>query len=142
MSSRFELASCLIVAAIALRSAYLWFVWAVPTLPMQWGLNGQPTWYAPRAVALGFVPALAVFVMVAVSFGTKANGAQQQALFVAILFLLMHLVSGLAVRLKNVARMVIRSVGGKFLDYIRLRCFNGKSFCFFFQKEALTFTSL
>ncbi len=27
-------------------------------LPMQWGLNGRPTGYAPKWVALGFIPSL------------------------------------------------------------------------------------
>lgn len=29
-------------------------------LPMQWWLNGDVTWSAPRAVALAFIPALAL----------------------------------------------------------------------------------
>jgi hypothetical protein len=32
-------------------------------LPMQWWLNGQVTWSAPRALALAFVPILAVSVL-------------------------------------------------------------------------------
>lgn len=35
-------------------------------LPMQWWLNGEVTWSAPRAVALAFVPALALSVFVGV----------------------------------------------------------------------------
>lgn len=31
-------------------------------LPMQWWLNGEVTWSAPRAIALAFIPALAFFV--------------------------------------------------------------------------------
>lgn len=32
------------------------------TLPMQFGLDGQPTWCAARAFALGFMPALCLAV--------------------------------------------------------------------------------
>lgn len=31
-------------------------------LPMQWGLNGKPTWSAPRTAALTFTPVLAIIV--------------------------------------------------------------------------------
>jgi hypothetical protein len=34
----------------------------VARLPMQWGLNGRPTWTAPRGFALAFIPALSVAV--------------------------------------------------------------------------------
>lgn len=36
-------------------------------LPMQWRLNGEVTWSAPRAVALGFIPALALSVIVSLA---------------------------------------------------------------------------
>lgn len=29
-------------------------------LPMQWRLDGEVTWYAPRQIALAFIPALAI----------------------------------------------------------------------------------
>jgi hypothetical protein len=32
-------------------------------LPMQWWLNGEVTWTAPRVLALAFVPALAIGVL-------------------------------------------------------------------------------
>ena len=32
-------------------------------LPMQWWLNGEVTWSAPRRLALAFIPALAVAVL-------------------------------------------------------------------------------
>ncbi|MCC0806930.1 hypothetical protein FPV16_11930 [Methylobacterium sp. W2] len=45
-------------------------------LPMQWDLNGQPTWYAPTWIALGFIPLIGVIVMaiVAVSHGPGGDG--------------------------------------------------------------------
>lgn len=32
-------------------------------LPMQWGLTGKVTWSAPRAIALAFMPVLAVALL-------------------------------------------------------------------------------
>lgn len=51
-------------------------------LPMQWGLNGQVTWTAPRAVALAFIPVLATGMMgiLAVLSQTLAPRAGQEAL--------------------------------------------------------------
>ncbi|MDF1726285.1 MAG: DUF1648 domain-containing protein [Sulfitobacter sp.] len=56
------LAVMLVIAAFALA------IYAGPRLPaaqrfpMQWGLNGQPTWFAPRRFALYFTPVLSAFV--------------------------------------------------------------------------------
>ncbi|MCJ2128866.1 DUF1648 domain-containing protein [Methylobacterium sp. E-045] len=46
-------------------------------LPMQWGLDGRPTWYAPKWIALGFIPVIGVIVMatVAVSHGPGGDGS-------------------------------------------------------------------
>ncbi len=32
-------------------------------IPMQWGLDGKPTWTAPRGIGLWFAPILAVIVL-------------------------------------------------------------------------------
>jgi len=32
-------------------------------IPMQWGMDGKPTWYAPKVVGLLFTPVLALGVM-------------------------------------------------------------------------------
>jgi hypothetical protein len=37
----------------------------VARLPMQWGLNGRPTWTAPRGFALAFIPALSMLIFAA-----------------------------------------------------------------------------
>lgn len=53
-------ASVLLVAVLAAMSVA--FARRVPPgvrLPMQWGLDGRPTWYAPRALALAVTPLLA-----------------------------------------------------------------------------------
>jgi hypothetical protein len=39
-----------------------------PKVPMQWGINGEPTWYAPRLVALWFSVGLAVLVRLFILF--------------------------------------------------------------------------
>jgi len=45
-------------------------------LPMQWGLNGKPTWYAPRRIAVAFLPLLAActFILLAVAQRTTEDG--------------------------------------------------------------------
>lgn len=44
-----------------------------PMLPMQWGLNGEPTWFAPRLVALWFSFGLAVLVRLLILFMEAYN---------------------------------------------------------------------
>jgi hypothetical protein len=39
----------------------------VEKLPMQWAVDGRVTWYAPRALALTFLPALAIVTLTVVS---------------------------------------------------------------------------
>lgn len=39
----------------------------VDRLPMQWGLTGQVTWFAPRPLALAFIPALAACTFVSLT---------------------------------------------------------------------------
>jgi hypothetical protein len=40
---------------------------AAEKLPMQWAVDGRVTWYAPRALALTFLPVLSIVTLVAVS---------------------------------------------------------------------------
>ena len=35
-------------------------------IPMQWGVNGHPSWYAPKWFALSFGPAIGCFAMASV----------------------------------------------------------------------------
>ncbi|KQO71604.1 hypothetical protein [Methylobacterium sp. Leaf89] len=35
-------------------------------LPMQWGIDGRPTWYAPKWMALSFGPMIGCFVMASI----------------------------------------------------------------------------
>jgi hypothetical protein len=39
-------------------------------LPMQWGLTGEVNWYAPRRLALAFMPAFAIVVLGFFTFTT------------------------------------------------------------------------
>lgn len=36
-------------------------------LPMQWGMDGKPTWSAPRHVALAFMPTVGALIMLAIA---------------------------------------------------------------------------
>jgi len=58
--------------------------WGEDRLPMQWGLTGDVTWSAPRAVALAFVPMLGVFVFASLimssSFLPSRHGQEGMAL--------------------------------------------------------------
>jgi hypothetical protein len=43
---------CAVVGAMAFAAYHVGKRIAAPKVPMQWGFNGQPTWYAPKVVAL------------------------------------------------------------------------------------------
>lgn len=58
-------------------------------LPMQWGLNGKPTWSAPRTAALTFTPVLAIITTGFVIF--VAGAEPHIAAIVTIAFLAAHL---------------------------------------------------
>lgn len=71
--------SVFLVAVLAAMS--LAFAHRVPPgvrLPMQWGLNGRPTWFAPRAVALAFTPVLSALVLGLVVLAGLLPGARGQ----------------------------------------------------------------
>lgn len=66
-------------------------------VPMQWGVTGQPTWYAPVWLGVSFSPILATLVfglMVGLTFvSDKAqNDFPHAAPAVAILFFVVHVV--------------------------------------------------
>ena len=63
---------------------------AASRLPMQWGLNGKPTWYAPRKLAFAFSPALAAVVVACVLF--MKEPALHLALLIAAVFFAAHLI--------------------------------------------------
>jgi uncharacterized membrane protein YedE/YeeE len=59
-------------------------------LPMQWWLNGDVTWYAPRRVALAFIPTVSIIVLalyVALSRTTKPRAGDEHLVIPAMLFM-------------------------------------------------------
>ena len=60
MTAALAAATVLLMAGLAVRAERRFA--DHPTLPMQFGLDGQPTWRAPRRIALSFMPGLALLV--------------------------------------------------------------------------------
>ncbi|MFC7331537.1 hypothetical protein [Rhodocista pekingensis] len=65
-------------------------------LPMQWDLDGQPTWSAPRRVALFFTPALAALILTSLLWitspvGDSMLGAVPLLVIVCFAFVAAHL---------------------------------------------------
>ena len=58
-------------------------------LPMQWGITGKPTWFAPRTAALAFTPILTIIVTGVVL--AVSGAAQPIATIVVSAFLAGHL---------------------------------------------------
>ncbi|WP_156840315.1 hypothetical protein [Novosphingobium aquimarinum] len=58
-------------------------------LPMQWSLQGKPTWSAPRKLALAFTPGLAAVILTAVvvSVATLEPHPGQEGLEIPVVFL-------------------------------------------------------
>lgn len=73
---------CLALAGVALRANTR--LRGERRLPMQWWLNGEVTWSAPRAMALAFIPALALclFATLSIPFaGMPPRRGQEDMLF-------------------------------------------------------------
>lgn len=60
-----ELLFSLVLCGVALRANAC--LRHVDRLPMQWSLTGKVTWYAPRQLALAFIPALAACFFVSLT---------------------------------------------------------------------------
>ena len=65
-------------------------------MPMQWGLNGKPTWYAPKMVALwgsaAFALALRLLIWAAMTYAPdKVHGAEIGLLLVSVAVVAVHL---------------------------------------------------
>lgn len=54
-------------------------------LPMQWWLNGEVTWYAPRRVALAFIPTIAIGLFGFIAT-TKPRPGDEHLVIPAMLF--------------------------------------------------------
>lgn len=54
-------------------------------LPMQWGLNGKPTWFAPRWLAFSLVPATGLLVLAVTAYAShQAHDAGRRQLVIAL----------------------------------------------------------
>ena len=65
-------------------------------VPMQWGLNGKPTWYAPKMVALwgsvAFALAVRLLIWAAMTYAAdKVHGAEVGLLLFSIIVVAVHL---------------------------------------------------
>src|SRR5687767_16007670 len=61
-------------------------------LPMQWGIRGQVTWRAPRAVALLFAPVLAVLILgfITALAGPRVAEMTGLTISIALVFVVAH----------------------------------------------------
>lgn len=60
-------------------------------IPMQWGMDGKPTWYAPKVVGLLFTPVLALGVMSLTAQGMRMAPIPNHILVtIAASFLCLH----------------------------------------------------
>lgn len=63
-------------------------------LPMQWGMDGKPTWYAPRGIALAFIPVLGLIVLAIAAFRKQGVDVNSPTLLVvvAVVFCVVQLI--------------------------------------------------
>jgi hypothetical protein len=91
------LSTVLVLAVMSLAAMLV--LPAKVSLPMQWGVGGKPTWFAPRIVAVSFTPVLACLVFAAMlAPALLSNGAALEpalsasVTFVAGVFVVVHVV--------------------------------------------------
>jgi len=68
-------ASLIISAAISL---YYNSILSIDTFPMQWDLNGEPTWYAPRLYGLWAFPVIQILICSFLALPVLFMNGQQQ----------------------------------------------------------------
>lgn len=76
-------------------------------LPMQWWFDGKVTWYAPRRVALAFIPALAICLLafyVVLAFIAKPRPGDEHLVLPVLVFLGIMFVGAQLLHLYLVAR--------------------------------------
>lgn len=62
--------------------------------PMQWGLDGKPTWYAPRILSLSFIPILAIifiFSMIIIRHYQNRPVLPSFQILISVVFLISNL---------------------------------------------------
>lgn len=69
------------LAIVAMVACSLWFGSRIDTaaVPMQWGVDGKPTWFAPKLLGLWFFVGLALLVRVIFYFQVDADGVRKAA---------------------------------------------------------------
>jgi succinate-acetate transporter protein len=84
-------AACVLIVAAMIAASITATVKfpAASRLPMQWGVNGKPTWYASRKLAFAFTPVLATLVVTFVLL--MAEPASAAAVLIAVAFFAGHL---------------------------------------------------
>lgn len=79
-------------------------------LPMQWWLNGEVTWYAPRRMALAFIPTLAIAVF-GLSLTTKPRPGDEQ-LVIPVMVILGFVFLGIQLLHLYLVRKTLQRDGG------------------------------
>jgi hypothetical protein len=64
---------------------------------MQWGFDGKPTWYTPKAVGLWWIVAFAIAVRLLIwaasTYLQEPHGAEIGLLFGSVIFVVSHLIT-------------------------------------------------
>lgn len=87
-----ELIGATFAAMLAISGiAYLLFP-AGARVPMQWGLDGKPTWTAPKLIGVLFSPILSLLVLSGATFASASNLQKVAAILPIIsgVFLVVH----------------------------------------------------
>lgn len=87
-----ELIAATMVAMLAISAIAFLILPAGARVPMQWDLRGQPTWKAPKLVAVLFSPALALLVLSLAGLASAGNPQKAEAVLplIAGAFLIFH----------------------------------------------------
>ncbi|MFC3713711.1 hypothetical protein ACFOMD_14120 [Sphingoaurantiacus capsulatus] len=72
-----------------------------PSLPMQWGLNGDVNWSAPRRIALAFTPLLAIICLSAALVSDIVSPSDEATFAIAVMAVMFVAVHALHLWLIN-----------------------------------------
>ena len=79
--------------AITVHSFVVWRTMKpIARVPMQWGFDGKPTWYASPAVALAFLPIISALVLMVIYRSRSVDDVHDGKMIpAALIFLAIHL---------------------------------------------------